>query len=94
MEGDVEGLIHISEVDQEPQDRLEEKYKIGDQITAKVVKVDCEERKIALSVREYVQEDETKNLEAFNSAQGEVDQSLGRVAQDKEPAAGQETDSI
>ncbi len=90
LEGDVEGLIHISEIGQERQGKLEELFKIGEPITAKVVKVDCEERKIALSVREFSEETDSKELEAFNSAQGEVDQSLGRAAQDKEAATAQE----
>ncbi|MEC4675198.1 MAG: 30S ribosomal protein S1 [Nitrospirota bacterium] len=84
LEGDVEGLIHISEAGQEGQSKLEETFQIGAPITAKVVKVDCEERKIALSVREYIQESDTQDLEAFNSAQGSVDQSLGRAAQKDE----------
>ena len=48
LEGGVEGLIHISEAGEEGQQKLEEKFHEGDTITAKVVKVDCEERKIAL----------------------------------------------
>jgi len=81
LDGDVEGLIHISEAGQEGDGKLEETFQIGAPITAKVVKVDCEERKIALSVKEYVQESESQDLEAFNTKQGNVDQSLGRAAQ-------------
>ena len=92
LEGDVEGLIHISETGQDSQGKLEELFKIGEPITAKVVKVDCEERKIALSVREHSQETDTKELEAFNSGQEEFDQSLGRAAQDKEAATEQESE--
>lgn len=88
--GDVEGLIHISETGQDSQVKLEEIFKVGEPITAKIVKVDCEERKIALSIRESSQETDSKNLEAFNSSQGDVDQSLGRVAQDKETATDQD----
>jgi len=89
LEGDVEGLIHISETGQDSQGKLEEMFKVGEPVTAKVVKVDCEERKIALSVREYSEETDTQELEAFNSSQGEVDQSLGRAAQDKDAETGQ-----
>jgi small subunit ribosomal protein S1 len=89
LEGDVEGLIHISETGQDSQGKLEEMFKVGEPVTAKVVKVDCEERKIALSVREYSEETDTQELEAFNSSQGEVDQSLGRAAQDKDAGTGQ-----
>ena len=90
LEGDVEGLIHISETGQDSQEKLEEIFKVGKPITSKVVKVDCEERKIALSVREYSQETDSNELEKFSSSQGDIDQSLGRVAQNEEAATDQE----
>ncbi len=92
LEGDVEGLIHISETGQDSQGKLEEMFKIGESITAKVVKVDCEERKIALSAREHSADADTKDLDAYNSGQQEFDQSLGRAAQDKEATTEQESE--
>ena len=92
LEGDVEGLIHISETGKDRQGKLEELFKIGEPITAKVVKVDCEERKIALSVREFSQGTDSTDLEAFNSSQGEIDQSLGRATQDNDTAPEQESE--
>ena len=90
MEGDVEGLIHISETDQDGQGKLEEIFKAGEPITAKVMKVDCEERKIALSVREYSQEPNSNELQAFSSLQSDIDQSFGRAAQNKETIVDQD----
>ncbi|MEC9005313.1 MAG: S1 RNA-binding domain-containing protein, partial [Nitrospirota bacterium] len=90
LEGDVEGLIHISETGQDSQEKLEEIFKVGEPITSKVVKVDCEERKIALSLREYSQETDSNELEKFNSSQSDIDKSLGRVAKNEEAAADQE----
>lgn len=63
LEGDIEGLIHFSEIGQEYHERLEDKFKIGDSIHAKIVKVDCDERKIALSLRESDQNLETQKSE-------------------------------
>ncbi|MCZ6800684.1 MAG: 30S ribosomal protein S1 [Nitrospirae bacterium] len=90
LEGGVEGLIHISEAGEEGHQKLEEKFQVGNTVTAKVVKVDCEERKIALSLREYIQDAETQELKDFHSSQGEVDTSLGRAAQANDPAATSE----
>ena len=91
LEGGVEGLIHVSEMGLEAQERLEDKFELGQELTAKIVKVDCEERKIALSMSEYRRESEQTDLEEFHASQGEVDQSLGRMAQEKseqeEPSA-------
>jgi len=48
---DLDGLIHISELSEEPVTNLEEKFSIGDKVKAKVVKVDNETRKIGLSMK-------------------------------------------
>lgn len=48
---DLDGLVHISEFSEEPAGNLEEKYKIGDKVRAKIVKVDNETRKIGLSMK-------------------------------------------
>lgn len=92
LEGDVEGLIHISETGKDRQGKLEELFKIGEPITAKVVKVDCEERKIALSVREFSQGTDSTDLEAVNSSQDDIDHSLGRATQDNDTAPQQESE--
>ena len=88
LEGGVEGLIHISEAGLEPQARLEEKFKVQAEITAKILKVDREERKIALSLREQQLDSERKQIDAYQAAQGEVDQSLGRSAKKTEKSQG------
>ena len=48
---DLDGLIHISELLEEPTANLEEKFKVGDKVRAKIVKVDNETRKIGLSMK-------------------------------------------
>lgn len=80
LDSGVEGLIHISETGIEPQIRLEDQLKPGDSVTAKIIKVDREERKIALSLREHRMDSERKQVEEYHTAQGAVDQSLGRTA--------------
>ena len=91
LEGGVEGLIHVSEIGPEMQENLEEKFPIGQEIVAKIVKVDCEDRKIALSLWEHLKDREQNEVEEFNSSQGTVDQSLGRVAQTSEQGEGDES---
>ena len=84
LEGGVEGLIHVSEIGPDMQEGLEEKFAVGQEVVAKIVKVDCEDRKIALSLWEHLKDVEQSEVEQFNSSQGSVDQSLGRVAQTSE----------
>jgi small subunit ribosomal protein S1 len=53
-EDGVEGLLHASEMTLEPGQKVEDAYKVGDEVTARVIRVDSAERKIALSIREHV----------------------------------------
>ncbi|GJL62480.1 MAG: 30S ribosomal protein S1 [Nitrospirales bacterium] len=87
LDGGVEGLIHISEINIDSQERVEDKFEVGQEITAKIVKVDCDERKIALSLSEHLRESDQDQLEAFHATQGQIDQSLGRMTQEKNAEA-------
>ena len=80
LDGGVEGLIHVSESGLEPPAKLEEKFKLQDDVTAKIIKVDRDERKIALSLRDHQLDWERKQVDDYHSTQGVLDQSLGRAA--------------
>ncbi len=80
LDGGVEGLIHISEAGLDAQTKLEEKFKLQDDVTAKIIKVDRDERKIALSLREHHLETDRKQMDEYHASQGALDQSLGRAA--------------
>ncbi|HQL55823.1 MAG TPA: S1 RNA-binding domain-containing protein, partial [Phycisphaerae bacterium] len=49
----IEGLIHISELDDHPVANVKDAVKVGDDVTGKIVRIDPTERKIAVSVREF-----------------------------------------
>jgi len=51
IEKDIEGLVHISEINQPPPD-LSTAYKPGDEVKVRVVKVDADQRRIALSMKD------------------------------------------
>ena len=97
LDGDVEGLIHVSEVGPDEANKLEASFAIGRNVTAKIVKVDCLERKIALSVKDCPQKPESRTTEAVSDP-GEVDQEPGvgadlrvRSDQEQEVADSEET---
>ena len=48
---DLEGLAHISEIEMGEGEKIEEKFKVGDDLKVKVLKVDSIQHKIALSVK-------------------------------------------
>jgi small subunit ribosomal protein S1 len=80
LDGGVEGLIHISEVGLDQSAKLEEKFKLQDDVTAKIIKVDREERKIALSLRDHQLDSDRRQVDEYHATQGAIDQSLGRAA--------------
>lgn len=51
MPGDLEGLIHISELSERRVEHPKEVLKVGDKITLRVIKIDDESRRIGLSMR-------------------------------------------
>jgi small subunit ribosomal protein S1 len=81
LEDGVEGLVHISEANLEPQARLEESIPLESMIKAKVIKIDPVERKIGLSIREYKREVDRSEMDQYMNTQKKADQSLGAVAQ-------------
>lgn len=93
LDGGVEGLIHVSESGLEPSAKLEEKFKLQDDVTAKIIKVDREERKIALSLRDHQLDWERKQVDDYHSSQGNLDQSLGRAAKQSKKRSQSEEQS-
>lgn len=51
IEKDLEGLVHISEIPLAEGEKLEEKFKVGDEVKARVLKVDSIQHKIGLSLK-------------------------------------------
>ncbi len=61
LENGVEGLVHVTELSDQAFGRVEEIVKIGDQVTAKIVKLDPEHKKISLSIKEFFIEKNQKD---------------------------------
>lgn len=51
IEKDLEGLLHISELPSPVPEKLEDSYKVDDKVKAKILKVEQEQRKIALTMK-------------------------------------------
>jgi len=90
LDGGVEGLIHVSETGLDSATRMEDRFKVGENIDAKIIKVDRDERKIALSLREHHRDSERQQMQDFHANQGKVDQSLGRATRKNKKHEGEE----
>ncbi|MEA3211131.1 MAG: small subunit ribosomal protein [Chthoniobacter sp.] len=69
LEGDIDGLVHISQISEDRVDKIKDFLKIGQEIEARVIKVDKTERRIGLSVKaaNYSEEDIKREAAAFDS---------------------------
>ena len=85
LEGGVEGLIHVSEADLDGSTKIEDQFVINSTVEAKLIKVDTEERKIALSIREHRQDLEREQIETFNQTQ-EVPEAPPATSPDNSPS--------
>ncbi|OQY10033.1 MAG: 4-hydroxy-3-methylbut-2-enyl diphosphate reductase [Fusobacteriia bacterium 4572_132] len=63
LEKGIDGMIHISEASKEFVKNLEEKYKVGDEVEAKIIMMDEESKKIKLSIKEIEMQEEKKEEE-------------------------------
>ena len=57
----IEALIHVTELSDQPFGKVEDVIQKGDEVTAKVIKLDPEHKKIALSIKEYLIEKNQQN---------------------------------
>ena len=51
----IEGLVHISQVGKRQDEDIKTSYKVGDQVTARILRIDPVERKIGLSIKDHLE---------------------------------------
>lgn len=51
----IEGLVHISQIAKRPEEDIKSVHKVGEKVTAKVLRIDPSERKIGLSITEHLE---------------------------------------
>ncbi|KAF5737374.1 protein RRP5 isoform X2 [Tripterygium wilfordii] len=69
------GLCHVSEISDEHIDNLEAKYRSGEKVTAKILKVDEERRRISLGIKSSYLRDSSE----IHSSEQEFDKGNGSV---------------
>jgi small subunit ribosomal protein S1 len=79
LEGDIEGLIHISEIADHRIDHPKEVLKEGDVCTLRIVRIDTDQHRIGLSLRKvdsgaYADKDYKKLIEEFGTSSSDEDE--------------------
>ena len=80
LDNDIDGLVHISQVSEERIEKIKDVLDEGQEVEARVIKIDKDERRIGLSIKaaNYSEDDLAKERQAFdNVTTGEDLTSLG-----------------
>jgi small subunit ribosomal protein S1 len=69
LQDDIDGLVHISQLSEEHVAKVKDILKVGQEVEARVIKVDKAERRIGLSIKaaHYSDEELRRETEAFDS---------------------------
>jgi small subunit ribosomal protein S1 len=85
LDNGIEALIHVTELSDQPFGKVEDIINKGDEITAKVIKLDPEHKKVALSIKEYLIEKNQQNRDDIvMGAKGKKKQKKTRDRDDRE----------
>ncbi len=75
LEGEIDGLVHISQLSEDHVNRVKDVLKVGQEVEARVIKVDKVERRIGLSVKAatYSEEELRRETAAFEALRPSTD---------------------
>ncbi|MDM8535460.1 30S ribosomal protein S1 [Desulfobacterales bacterium HSG17] len=79
LEEGIEGLVHVSEISKEKIKNPSEKYNIDDVLTAKVMNINSDERRIGLSIKRLDMEDDQTILSDYINKMGPATSSFGEI---------------
>jgi len=79
LEEGIEGLVHVSEISKEKIKTPTEKFKIGDVISARVMNINSDERRIGLSIKRLEIEDEQNLLSDYVNNMGQATSTFGEI---------------
>jgi small subunit ribosomal protein S1 len=79
LEEGIEGLVHVSEISKEKIKTPVGQFEVGVVLTAKVMNINSEERRIGLSIKRLDMEDDQELLTEYVSNMGPVTSSFGEI---------------
>jgi small subunit ribosomal protein S1 len=79
LEHDIDGLVHISQISEERIEKVKDHLKEGDEVKARVIKIDKDERRIGLSIKaaDYDEDALAKEVAAYDESGEDLTTSLG-----------------
>ncbi len=83
IEEGIEGLVHVSEISREKVERPSDVLRVGETLSAIVLHVDSQERRIGLSMKGLKEKMEKAEIEKYMSNQGSASNSLGALIREE-----------
>jgi small subunit ribosomal protein S1 len=83
LEEGIEGLVHVSEISRDKVERPSDVLKVGDKVSAVVLHIEPNERRIGLSIKGLKEKTEKAEIEKYMSNQGSSSNNLGSLIQEE-----------
>ena len=79
LDHDIDGLVHVSQISEERIEKIKDVLQEGQEVTARVIKIDRDERRIGLSIKAaaYNEDDLAKEVAAYEESGEDLTTSLG-----------------
>ena len=79
LDQEIDGLVHISQISEERIEKVKDHLNEGEEVTARVIKIDKEERRIGLSIKaaDYDEDALAKEVAAYDEVGEDLTTSLG-----------------
>ncbi|MFP6894204.1 MAG: 30S ribosomal protein S1 [Opitutales bacterium] len=79
LDHDIDGLVHVSQISEERIEKVKDVLQEGQEVTARVIKIDRDERRIGLSIKAaaYNEDDLAKEVAAYEESGEDLTTSLG-----------------
>ena len=92
LEHDIDGLVHISQISEDRVEKVKDHLSEGDEVSARVIKIDKEERRIGLSIKaaDYDEDALAKEVAAYDEVGEDLTTSLGDLLDEATSAEGEE----
>lgn len=88
----VEALVHISELAKEHVESPEQVVKVGDAVRAKIVDIDLDRRRVSLSIKKLLEEEQVEESAEEAEVQEEIAAEEMQVAEEEKVEAAEETE--
>ncbi|MFW6217045.1 MAG: S1 RNA-binding domain-containing protein, partial [Desulfohalobiaceae bacterium] len=83
VEEGIEGLVHLSELSPKKIKTPGEMFEVGQEVQAKVIRVSADERRLGLSIKQFLEEQERSNAQKTRQEAQSASSNLGDLIRQK-----------